>query len=506
MIKSSAKACAQISQTDEFVYGSYSFPFNLKIASTISKKIEENYMQLKQQKQIQLTNATNKIILSKNSIKDFILFCQYQPIEINNNNIVELNYLANEYDVPQLTEITNQYIIQHNELILKQFLYSTNLNRSDNNIYEKTISERLSEFIYDDDLLQLPISSLYRIILKSSNIDDENKFQLLCKCLKKYKKQASTLFANFNFSGDNKKYLIKLIKDPELSKYFDLTYIKSEIIISLFNSQEKKIEEMKQEVFEQNQNFENYKKNHKIKLVHALYIIPPNKHVNTKNAQANPFDINFIHKLNNKDVFICVDTYLEDKITEIIKNSPNFLESYDVIIFGNGDGGGRYKKNNYALFDLVHKFRDNGGSVLMLHDFNVGDYRDKNGKEYAIFKNDLGFIEKFNFKNEWHTYSECSFNPPELIKNDPNYKISDLMSFPYKIGQNQKFDVVCTHETPKYNEEFKIIEFSDNPDFHYYSENPEKRIADCSMGHNYNLSENEKKLLFNIIYHLSQLP
>ena len=50
-----------------------------------------------------------QIILSENSI------------EINNNNIVELNYLANEYEVPQLIEIANQYIIQLNELILKQF-------------------------------------------------------------------------------------------------------------------------------------------------------------------------------------------------------------------------------------------------------------------------------------------------------------------------------------------------------------------------------------------------
>lgn len=116
MTKNSVKACAQISQTHEFVYNSYSFPFNLKIASTISSKIEKNYMQLKQQKQIQLTNVTNKIILSENSIKDFILFCQYQPIEINDNNIVELDYLANEYEVLQLIEITNQYIIQHNEL------------------------------------------------------------------------------------------------------------------------------------------------------------------------------------------------------------------------------------------------------------------------------------------------------------------------------------------------------------------------------------------------------
>ena len=163
-------------------------------------------------------------------------------------------------------------------------------------------------------------------------------------------------------------------------------------------------------------------------------------------------------------------------------------------------------KNNYSLFDSVSKYRDNGGSVLMMHDFNVGEYKDKNGNEYDIFKKDLGFDKKHDFSQPWKTYSKCCFNPPESIKNNPNFKISELMSFPYKIGQNQEFDVVDTHETPIYNSEYKIIEFIGNSEHHYYSENPEKRIADCSMGHNSNLSENEKKLLFNIIYHLSQLP
>lgn len=157
---------------------------------------------------------------------------------------------------------------------------------------------------------------------------------------------------------------------------------------------------------------------------------------------------------------------------------------------------------------MIEKYRDDGGSVLMLHDFNIGQYKNKEGKSYDIFNKDLDFKGIGN-NNPWFVYNKCKFNPPESIKNNVDFKISDLMSFPYKIDQNQEpgyFDVIDTHETSIYNSEYKIIESSENSIYHYYSENPEKRIADCAMGHNKNLKEIEKKLLFNIIYHLSQLP
>lgn len=80
------------------------------------------------------------------------------------------------------------------------------------------------------------------------------------------------------------------------------------------------------------------------------------------------------------------------------------------------------------------------------------------------------------------------------------------MKKPYKLDQNDKFRVVETHETLSLNDDYKLIYASSNHEFHYYSENSEKRVADCSIGHDSRITEFEKKLLFNIIYHLSNLP
>ena len=77
------------------------------------------------------------------------------------------------------------------------------------------------------------------------------------------------------------------------------------------------------------------------------------------------------------------------------------------------------------------------------------------------------------------------------------------MSFPYKL--DPEFDVAKTHETPMYDNQYQIIGSKEKPEYHYYSENSEKRVADISMGHNNQITPNEKKLLFNIICHLSQL-
>ena len=78
----------------------------------------------------------------------------------------------------------------------------------------------------------------------------------------------------------------------------------------------------------------------------------------------------------------------------------------------------------------------------------------------------------------------------------------NVLKFPFQI--NDTFDVSPTHETTAYDSKYKIIESSDGK-YHYYSENSQKRIADCCIGHSFNINNNEKKLLYNIIYHLSKL-
>lgn len=505
------KVKAAIQQTNCFIYKSKEYPFNLHIVSEFSPEIAKNKKQFEKFPKIPLIHNEEEINLSEKTIKDFINYCHGQSIEIDNENVLELNYLSKEYEIDSLLDTTNQYIIDNDQLLLKVYLF--NINKQDNQVYEDAISERLNEFIDNEDLIKLPITSLHRILQKNQNVNIDEKFNFLFKCLDKYGRSASVLFENADFGEDQKKYLIKLLC-PQYSNIIDFRFINPQFIISLYqqhdsiiryeeerrleindlkiiiNEQKDKIEELQQKVTQQEQDFEIFKKKQKLQNIRALYLISSKE--TPDRPQASPINIDFIRLLNTKDVRINVDSFNENKIMEVIKLNENFLDSYDVLIFGNGDGGGRFIKLDYTFFDLVESFNNKGGAVLLLHDFNVGKWKNKDGKPYDFLKKHLNYKE--NTKSPLFMFTRVKFD---------EQKCGDLMSFPYKL--DPEFDVAETHETPMYEKQYQIIGSKEKPEYHYYSENSEKRVADISMGHNNQITPNEKKLLFNIICHLSQL-
>ena len=61
------------------------------------------------------------IYLCDESIDNFISFCHYKEIQINNNNVIGTNYLAKKYEFLSLIKITENYISEHiDELILSK--------------------------------------------------------------------------------------------------------------------------------------------------------------------------------------------------------------------------------------------------------------------------------------------------------------------------------------------------------------------------------------------------
>lgn len=208
-----------------------------------------------------------------------------------------------------------------------------------------------------------------------------------------------------------------------------------------------------------------------------------------------PLNIEFLRHLNTNEVHIDVQTIREDSLIGILQRNSSFLETFQVLVFGCGDDGClHYKTLSPFFFDLVVKFRDNGGAILMLHDFNCGFYKNSSGKLYDIFTKDLGFKGVHNNFQGITPFQRCKFN----MNNCGNLNI-----YPYLI--NTEFSVVATHQTAIYNSKYTVIESSDVPGFHYYCENPKKKIADSNIGHDNRINDEEKKLFFNIIYHLSQL-
>ena len=100
----------------------------------------------------------------------------------------------------------------------------------------------------------------------------------------------------------------------------------------------------------------NGKNIHLIKKINVLYIIP----LKLNRPQDNPFDINFIHSLNTKDVKIFCHTLVEDKIMKAISHYLHYFELYDVVVIGNGDRDKKYSNLKPNFFHLLTKFRDNG--------------------------------------------------------------------------------------------------------------------------------------------------
>lgn len=92
-------------------------------------------------------------------------------------------------------------------------------------------------------------------------------------------------------------------------------------------------------------------------------------------------------------------------------------------------------------------------------------------------------------------YRKCRFIPG---------KCDQLSKYPFVI--KPEFSICETHETPIYDDQYMIVESAESGKHHYYSENSEKWLGDCCIGHRNHITSDEKKLFFNIIYHLSQLP
>lgn len=511
------KTSENIPNTNVFIYKNKEFPFNLQFASVISPKIQRNQAKISKNLKIPLIEENeNKINLSEACINDFIRILQNQNIVITNDNVAGLNYLSKEYEIAKLFERTDKYILDHNELLLKSYLYKVFDDETNKDIFEDTISQRFDEFVEDNDLYELPISSLHKIFQKSqmqNKINEDIQFKFLFKCLDKYGRPASLLFENIDFGNKKAEYITNLLNE-KYSKIFDFHFINLEFLKSLYFQQDsmikyeeqcnlkllekdktieiqnQQINELKQKIINQEEEFEKYKKIQKLKNIRVLNITPTKIYSNDKLIR-NPINLDFIPTLNKEDIQIHVDSYNDAQITEIIKLNKDFLNLFDILIFNNGDERYKYINSDFHLFDLVEKFVQCRGWVMMMHDFNHGQYKNQNGQPYDMFSEDIWYK---GTQPDQKAFKKCKFN---------QNKCGDLMRFPYTIDDD--FEIAKTHETPMYDPQYKIIESSEYPQYHYYSENPEKRIADCSMGHDNRITDDEKKLLFNIIYRLSQL-
>lgn len=224
-----------------FVYKGKEYPIDFTLIKVNSNYFYERRDQYENVKDIELTD--NELIdISEDCISCFISSCHNDSFEINCTNVFSLYQLSVKYEVPSLTSLTDDFIKKHGkELIFKSIQYKCKLQNQTTNLIdfkkdEEFISLNFFDYINDEQLLNLPISVLYRIINNSkldiNHINETNKNQLidfLFKCLDKYKKKASVLFLNLDLENQRIEVFSKLIN--EYSNIFDFNMISPKFLM-----------------------------------------------------------------------------------------------------------------------------------------------------------------------------------------------------------------------------------------------------------------------------------
>ncbi len=248
--------------------------------------------------------------LSKEANKAFILYFQNKEIEIDNSNVITLNYLSNKFEINFLKNKTDNYIQNHSQELIDEFLNQEEIKT--NTKYEEILSKHLNEFFDDDRLLNLPKATLYRILsryneLKNFDTTDEQRF------LDEYK-LIDFLIKNIN---DN---------DVEASILFDIVNLWNKGILYL----NEKIEEQKS-------------KSQKIKLQKALLHSPryifdyikcqeeTNKayREKIKNIHKEITDLKSFYEEQFKTLKIQLEEKHQEDIRQVIENSKEVYEKQE---------------------------------------------------------------------------------------------------------------------------------------------------------------------------------
>ena len=218
-----------------FIYREKKYPINFNLLINNCNYFYRNRKQYKDIEDIKLLNDDEeRIILSDEAIQAFISTCQNEKCQIKLSSIIPLHYLSYKFEYPELQAITDKYIEDHSdELVIQTLLFNPAAEKE-----EEIISSNFSEFIKNDQILQLPISTLDRIFQNykksktAKKIDNNEIIIFLFKCLDRYGKDASILFNDVDFQEENVGVVNRLLN--EYSNDFDFNMINSTLAKTTF--------------------------------------------------------------------------------------------------------------------------------------------------------------------------------------------------------------------------------------------------------------------------------
>lgn len=227
-----------------FVYKDKKYPIDFNLIINNSNYFYEKREEFANIQDIKL--AEDLFDISEESIPLFVSSLHNDPFEINNSNVFSLHQLSIKYEVPHLNSETDQFIQKYGAtLIFQSIQYKYKLQQQASNETidsidiekdEEYIATNLFDYIDNEQLLNLPISILYRIInnpkLDINRLNETRMNQLidfLFKCLDKYKKEASILFLNLDLENQRIELFTKLIN--EYSDVFDFNMISPKFLM-----------------------------------------------------------------------------------------------------------------------------------------------------------------------------------------------------------------------------------------------------------------------------------
>lgn len=239
------------------IYRKHEFKIDLLLFKRCSKYFYKNYHKLAKGEMIHLIDDQNYPDFS-NFIETFINFCHGNYINLTDDNVIPLHYFSKIYEVESLEKNTKEYINQHHHhLFSKIILYDPQNKIFNITEIEESISKNLYYYIKneEDNLISLPINSLYHIISMYNNQEnkqEEEKDEIvnfLFKCLDKKGRSASILFNIFDFGKDQTKHINYLVDN--YSEQFDFNFINIKTC-QIISEQHKTIENLQKELDEKN--------------------------------------------------------------------------------------------------------------------------------------------------------------------------------------------------------------------------------------------------------------
>ena len=230
----------EIPMTHYFIYKNKQFPFKYSFFKQYSKYFYNNRKAIQKSPIIQLVDndVEDLFNFSDETINNFINYVHQQPISLDLENVVLLNYLANKYEVQQLIEATEGYIeSNHSQLSIEIIFIHQNDAQFDTKVYEKSILNNFLNYIKDERLFKLNFTILYRIFSQfqsqTTKIETNPEiFNFLFKCLDNYGRQASVLFTTMHFESHHLNILV-----TKYSKIFDFHFINSQFMKAIYEQQ-----------------------------------------------------------------------------------------------------------------------------------------------------------------------------------------------------------------------------------------------------------------------------